>query len=167
MSAAWDYAFQLAYQSTDESMPSEDEQGGIDPDTDEEKDVRKKPPAKAKGKRKAPSKEPWITHRQNYRSLLVCIPQVCDEHAAESDQFNQAMDHLNGLALEDKKFSRRHPRIIGDPRNRELPYVKMGPKIPLGAIDPEWLHLHPQDPSRYDGSIGMSLLPLYYLRMNY
>ncbi|KAG1841925.1 hypothetical protein DFJ58DRAFT_856149 [Suillus subalutaceus] len=103
MSAAWDYAFQLAYQSTDESMPSEDEQGGIDPDTDEEKDVRKKPPAKSQG--------------------------------------------------------RRHPRIIGDPRNRELPYVKMGPKIPLGAIDPEWLHLHPQDPSRYDGSIVMADAP--------
>ncbi|KAG0693989.1 hypothetical protein DFH29DRAFT_1006730 [Suillus ampliporus] len=138
MSAAWDYAFQLAYQSTNESMPSEDDRGGIDPDTDEEKDVRKKPPAKAKGKRKAPSKEPWITHRENYRSLL----------------FNQAMDHLNDLALEDKKFSRRHPCIIGDPRNRELPYVKMGLKIPLGAIDPEWLHAHPQDPLRYNGSIG-------------
>ncbi|KAG0698262.1 hypothetical protein DFH29DRAFT_878121 [Suillus ampliporus] len=137
-SAAWDYAFQLAYQSTDESMPSEDDRGAIDLDTDEEKDVRKKPPAKVKGKRKAPSKEPWITHRESYRSLL----------------FNQAMDHLNDLALKDKKFSHRHPRIIGDPCDRELPYVKMGPKIPLGAINPEWLHAHPQDPSRYNGSIG-------------
>lgn len=50
MSTAWDYVFQLVYQSTDESMPSEDEHGGINPDTDEEKNVRKKPLAKAKGK---------------------------------------------------------------------------------------------------------------------
>jgi hypothetical protein len=117
MSTAWDYAFQLVYQSTDESMPSEDEHGVIDPDTDEEKDVRKKPLAKAKGKRKAPSKEPWIMHRENYRSLLVRTPQVSDEHTAELDQFNQAMDHLNGLTLEDKKFSRCHPCIIGDLRD--------------------------------------------------
>ncbi|KAG1841926.1 hypothetical protein DFJ58DRAFT_856154 [Suillus subalutaceus] len=119
MSAAWDYAFQLAYQSTDESMPSEDEQGGIDPDTDEEKDVRKKPPAKAKGKRKAPSKEPWITHRQNYRSLL----------------FNQAMDHLNGLALEDKNSA-----------------VVIHASLVIHAI--ESCH-----PSRYDGSIVMADAP--------
>lgn len=66
MSTAWDYVFQLVYQSTDESMPSEDEHGGINPDTDEEKNVRKKPLAKAKGKWKAPSKEPWITHHENY-----------------------------------------------------------------------------------------------------
>ncbi|KAG1819285.1 uncharacterized protein BJ212DRAFT_1298510 [Suillus subaureus] len=51
-SMEWDFAFTLPYQSTDESVQSEDNHGGIDPDTDEEKDLHKKP-AKVKGKRKA------------------------------------------------------------------------------------------------------------------
>lgn len=68
----WDFAFTLPYQSTDESVQSEDNHGGIDPDTDEEKDLRKKP-AKVKGKRKAPSKEAWVTHRDKYRALMVRI----------------------------------------------------------------------------------------------
>jgi hypothetical protein len=47
--------------------------GGIDPDTEEEKDVRKKPDVKSnlKGKRKVPSKEAWVTHCERYRALLV------------------------------------------------------------------------------------------------
>lgn len=77
-SAAWDYVFVLAYQSTDESAQSGlgDDHGGIDPDMDEDKDVRKKLPArtKAKGKQKALSKEPWVMHRENYQSSLVHIP---------------------------------------------------------------------------------------------
>lgn len=68
----WDFAFTLPYQSTDKSVQSEDNHGGIDPDTDEEKDLRKKP-AKVKGKRKAPSKEAWVTHRDKYQALLVRI----------------------------------------------------------------------------------------------
>jgi hypothetical protein len=73
------------------------------------------------------------------------------------------MDHLNDLVIEDKKFSCHHPRIIGKLHNHDLPYVKTAPKIPLGAINPEWLHTHPQDPSSYDRSIGMSLPLRHYL----
>ncbi|KAG1735305.1 uncharacterized protein EDB91DRAFT_1083758 [Suillus paluster] len=44
----WDFAFTLPYQSSDESMQSgDDDRGGIDPDTEEEKDVRKKPDTKS------------------------------------------------------------------------------------------------------------------------
>ncbi|KAG1790118.1 uncharacterized protein HD556DRAFT_1310901 [Suillus plorans] len=52
---AWDCACQLAYQSTNENIPSEDEHGGIHTDTDKKTDVRKQSPAKAKGRPKAPS----------------------------------------------------------------------------------------------------------------
>ncbi|KAG0693415.1 hypothetical protein DFH29DRAFT_1007306 [Suillus ampliporus] len=124
-SMEWDFAFTFPYQSTDESVQSEDDHGGIDPDTDEEKDLRKKP-AKVK------------------------VPSI----------LNQAMDHLNDIVLEtkkeNKKTGRRHPRTIGEPRDRNLPDVKTGLKIPIGLIDSGWLQVHPQDPSRYDGTIVMT-----------
>ncbi|KAG1740972.1 hypothetical protein EDB19DRAFT_1828358 [Suillus lakei] len=110
----WDFAFTLPYQSSDESMQSgDDDCGGIDPDTEEDKDI-------------------WL--------------KLC--------QFNQAVDHLNMVALEMKKSSRRHTQVIGEPRDRDLPDIKMSPKILIELIDWEWLHAHPQDPTRYNGTIN-------------
>lgn len=72
------------------------------------------------------------------------------------------MDHLNNIVLENKKENkkpgRRHPWTIGELRDRNLPDVKTGLKIPIGLIDSGWLQVHPQDPSRYDRTIGVSLM---------
>ncbi|KAG2130248.1 hypothetical protein DEU56DRAFT_914878 [Suillus clintonianus] len=137
----WDFAFTLPYQSSDESVQSGDnDRGGIDPETEEDKDVQKKPDTKSnlKGKQKAPSKEAWVTHREKYRALL----------------FNQAVDHLNMVALETKKSSRHHARVIGEPRDRDLPDIKTSARIPIELIDQEWLRACPQDPTRYNGTIN-------------
>ncbi|KIJ17989.1 hypothetical protein PAXINDRAFT_9076 [Paxillus involutus ATCC 200175] len=148
ISAAWNYAFTLPYQSTDESVKSADEKGGVDPDTDDDRPVigfkqsaEQEGPLKAKGKRKATSRLPWVTRRPAYRN----------------DLFNQAMDHLNGLVLEKKPG--RHPREIGPDREKDFPDVKMGVKIPLGAVNPHWLQSHPQNMSRYDASIVSANVP--------
>jgi hypothetical protein len=61
---------------------------------------------------------------------------------------------MNEVVSETKKSSHRHARVIGEPRDRDLPDVKTSPRIPIELIDPEWLRARPQEPTRYNGTIN-------------
>ncbi|KAG1817416.1 hypothetical protein DFJ58DRAFT_850330 [Suillus subalutaceus] len=70
-----DFAFTLQYQSNDESVQSDDDHGAC----------------KVKDKRKAPSKEAWVTLHDKHRALLVHV------------KLNKAMDIRMTLYLKTRK----------------------------------------------------------------
>lgn len=122
-STLWDFAFQAAYQSTDES----DDDDAVDPDTETEDEV----PVRTKQK-------PWISRPPTYRGAVI------------QDGFDDLDEQVKKQRKENAKNypaqTRPHPRRRGNPKNVSLPYISTrGIKIPREGVDTKWLQMNPDE----------------------